>query len=163
MRKCMMDIWAGVGFLALAAAFGVQLGDLSGVSRLFPQSLAIFVALGGAYFILKGGVALLRERAAAHKAAQDAEESGDAEVVVWPRVGLISVMAVGYALVVKTLGFFASTSLFLFVAFMLLGDRSLALPKRVLFGLVFAAGFCFFIWAGFVKLLNVPTPVGILP
>lgn len=55
MRKCVMDIWAGVGFLALAALFGVQLGDLTGVSRVYPEALSIFVALGGMYFVFKGG------------------------------------------------------------------------------------------------------------
>lgn len=157
MRKCVMDIWAGVGFLALAALFGVQLGDLTGVSRVYPEALSIFVALGGMYFVFKGGVVLLRERHAVR------EEADDGESIAWPRVGLISVMAMGYALIVKPLGFFASTSLFLFLSFMLLGDKALPLPKRVLYGLLFAGGFCFLIWGGFVQLLNVPTPVGILP
>lgn len=157
MRKCIADIGAGVGFLALGAAFGLQLSELTGVSRIFPQALIVVVALGGVYFILKGGVALLRERAAA-------EPDADAgECISWPRVGQMSALAVGYALVVKTVGFFASTALFLFLSFLLLGDRSASVPRRVLFGVLFAGGFCFVIWAGFVKLLNVPTPVGILP
>lgn len=153
MRKCVTDIWAGVGFIALALVFGVQLGGLTGVSRAFPQSLVILVGIGGLYFIIKGVVMLLRERCAA--------ETG--EVVVWRRIGLMSVLAMGYALVIKDLGFFASTSLFLFLAFMLLGDAKGSFARRVGLGILFASIFCLCIWVGFVKLLNVPTPTGILP
>lgn len=154
MRKCVTDIWAGVGFLALALAFGVQLSELSGVSRVFPQALSVFVGIGGVYFILKGGIVLLRQRATAHETQ---------ETVAWRRIGIISALAVAYAFIVKGLGFFASTFLFLFLAFMLLGDRKATAAKSVLFGVLFAGIFCLCIWVGFVQLLNVPTPTGILP
>ena len=46
MRKSSSDILAGLGFLAVALAFGVQYEGLTGVSRVFPESLITFIALG---------------------------------------------------------------------------------------------------------------------
>lgn len=159
MRKYVADILAGAGFLALAAAFGAQLGDLEGISRVFPQSLIILVALGGVYFILKGLFQGRRERKAAP--AENTGPAAGSERVSWPRIGLITVLAVIYAFCLKPVGFFASIGAFLFLAFMLLSDGTLPPLRKIIYGLLFTGLFCLSIWLGFVQLLNVPTPVGI--
>ena len=159
MRKCLSDTLAGAGFLSLAVVFGVQLGELSGVSRVFPQSLIIFVALGGVYFLIKGGIALCRER------AQDNNEKTEVghgeEAVAWRRIWLMSGLGILYAAALKPLGFFTATFLFLVMAVLALGDSGLSPARRVLVTLAFAGLFCLVIWIGFVKLLNVPTPEGL--
>ena len=69
MRKSSSDILAGLGFLAVALAFGVQYEGLTGVSRVFPESLITFIALGGIWFVGKG---LWRRRSETRKRRRDA-------------------------------------------------------------------------------------------
>ncbi|WP_185702281.1 MULTISPECIES: tripartite tricarboxylate transporter TctB family protein [unclassified Desulfovibrio] len=152
MRKCCADLGAGAGFFALAAAFGVQLHELEGVSRVFPSALIVFVGIGGVYFLVKGGIGLLRERAAAASDKPD-----------WPRIGLISALALGYALCLDWLGFFASTMLFLVMAYMILNEaKGVSLGRKAFSAVLFGGLFSIAVWACFVKLLNVPTPAGLL-
>ena len=134
MRKSLSDIFAGLGFLALALVFRIQLGDLSGISRVFPLALIILVGIGGVYFIIKGLYLLFREKAQLISGAPDAAPLakevnptaptlGD-DKVAWRRVFIISVLSIGYALALLPVGFFATTFSFLFLAVVLLGDRS---------------------------------------
>lgn len=152
MRKCCADLGAGAGFLVLAAAFGVQLHELEGVSRVFPSALVVFVGIGGVYFLIKGGIGLLRERAAA-----------ESDKPAWLRIGLISVLALGYALCLDWLGFFVSTMLFLVLAYMILNEaKGTSLARKACSAVLFGGIFSVAVWACFVKLLNVPTPAGLL-
>ncbi len=155
MRKSAEDIWAGVGFLAVAAAFGVQYGDAQGVSRVFPEALIAFITAGGVYFVLKG---LWRRRA--ERRANEPAPAG--EHTAWRRVAIITVLGVIYALLVTTLGFYTATVLFLIVASVMLDDPGRPMAKKILSGVVLAVLLSTFIWFVFTKLLLVPTPEGIL-
>ena len=50
MRKSSTDIFCGLSFLVIGAGFWVQLAELEGVSRVFPQALLVVIALGGFCF-----------------------------------------------------------------------------------------------------------------
>ena len=150
MPKSTADILAGLAFLAVAAMFWVQFAGGDGVSYIFPASLILFLALGGVWFVLKG---LWRRTRG--------EEAAAADKTGWRRVGIIAVLSLLYGLGIPTLGFFASTGLFLFVALYALNPQ-VPLGARVLRALVFAVVFSLAIWLGFVKMLNVPTPAGLL-
>ena len=110
MRKSSSDILAGLGFLAVALAFGVQYEGLTGVSRVFPESLITFIALGGIWFVGKG---LWRRRS--ERGKEGATPGG--ERTAWRRVAAITVFALCYAVAITTVGFFVSTGAFLFLAF----------------------------------------------
>lgn len=90
MRKSSSDILAGLGFLAVALAFGVQYEGLTGVSRVFPESLITFIALGGIWFVGKG---LWRRRS--ERGKEGATPGG--ERTAWRRVAAITVFALCYA------------------------------------------------------------------
>ena len=45
MRKSISDILCGASFLAISAAFGLQYEGLTGVSRVFPESLILIIAV----------------------------------------------------------------------------------------------------------------------
>ncbi len=154
MRKSSSDIWAGLGFLAVSLAFGVQYDGLTGVSRVFPETLISFIALGGIWFVAKG---LWRRR------AERRESSGaEGEVTAWRRVAAITGFALCYAVAITTVGFFVSTGAFLFLSFFFLDVSERDFGTKVFHGLLFSVVFSLLIWGGFVKLLNVPTPEGIL-
>ncbi|MBQ9406883.1 MAG: tripartite tricarboxylate transporter TctB family protein [Desulfovibrio sp.] len=152
MRKSTADMLAGAAFLAVALAFWVQLDAEEGISRIFPLGLITFITVGGIWFIAKGFWRRTRE------GLGDANASRTG----WKRVGIITAASVTYALLVPTLGFFASTGSFLFVTLFVLSNQELSLSSRGLRALLFAVLFCLAIWAGFVKMLNVPTPQGLL-
>lgn len=152
MRKSTADLLAGVAFLAVALAFWVQLDAEEGISRIFPLSLIVFITLGGAWCIAKSLWRRTRERGG------DSPTGGTS----WKRVGSIAVLSVLYGLGIPTLGFFAATGTFLFAAFLALNSRQESLGRKALRALLFAALFSLSIWVGFVKLLNVPTPAGLL-
>lgn len=154
MRKSSSDIWAGLGFLAVALAFGVQYEGLTGVSRVFPEILITFIGLGGLYFVGKG---LWRRRAE----TTSAPEAGG-EPTAWRRVAAIAAFALLYAVAITTIGFFVSTGAFLFLAFFFLDASERDFGAKVLHGLLFSVVFSLLIWGGFVKLLSVPTPEGLL-
>ena len=146
------DILCGVAFIAFAGVFFLQYGELtSGVSRVFPEMLMSLIGVGGAYLLVKG---------VWKKFTQPAAVTNE-EPVAWKRVGIITVLALAYVSVITVLGFYTSTSIFIFIATMLLGDRSggwlpLAL-KAACFGIAFSA----IIWGSFTMLLDVPTPEGL--
>ena len=153
MRKSSADIGAGLGFLLIGVAFGVQYGELEGVSRVFPEALISFITLGALYFIIKG---CWRRRS-------EVEEHSETEAVAWKRIGIISVMAIAYLVVLSYIGFFVATFAFLLTSYLILGDHDAHGWGRVIgYGVLFAGLFSVVIWLGFVKLLNVPTPEGFL-
>lgn len=152
MRNSTADLFAGIAFLAVALSFRVQLDAEEGISRIFPLSLITFITVGGLWFIAK---ALWRRRR---------EKNSDAPVckTSWRRVGIIAILSVLYGLGIPTLGFFAATGTFLFAALFSLNTQTESLGRRALRALSFAVLFSLAIWVGFVKLLNVPTPEGLL-
>lgn len=48
MHKSTNDILCGLSFLVIALVFYIQLEELSGISRVFPESLLALIAIGGA-------------------------------------------------------------------------------------------------------------------
>ncbi|GKG93934.1 tripartite tricarboxylate transporter TctB family protein [uncultured Desulfovibrio sp.] len=150
MRKSISDILCGASFLAISAAFGLQYEGLTGVSRVFPESLILIIAVGGLWFVGKG---LYKRRG---------ESPTDAEQVAWRKVGYIAAMAAVYAALIGTLGFFSSTALFIFCSSLLLGDKSRSLGHLAVVGLLYSLFFSLAVWFSFTKLLNVPTPAGFL-
>ncbi len=173
MRKSLSDLLAGVGFLIIALAFFVQYGDLSGVSRVFPEALISFIGVGGVYFVLKGLWFMRREKAAkprpaapsvtgdaSQKDCECAEPNEDA--LNWTRVALVSGLAIVYLVLIGYLGFFVSSAAFLFAASLILGDRKHTMARRLGISLAYAFLFNLCVWLLFVKLLLVPTPEGLL-
>lgn len=150
MRKSLTDILCGTAFLAISAAFGCQYQGLAGVSRIFPESLIFLISAGGLWFVGKG----LYERRG--------ESATVAEKVAWKKVGRIAASATVYAAVIGILGFFSSTALFILSACLLLGDKSRGLGRLAVVGLVYGFLFSLVVWFSFTKLLNVPTPSGVL-
>lgn len=106
MRKSSTDIFCGLSFLVIGAGFWVQLAELEGVSRVFPQALLVVIALGGFWFVGKGFWQRRRESA----------QGEECEPVAWPKVGLIAALSLVYAALISILGFFCSTLAFLVVA-----------------------------------------------
>ena len=145
MRKSTADVLAGVAFLAVALAFWVQLDAEEGISRIFPLSLIVFITLGGLW-----------------RRTREKDGNSPTGGTSWKRVGSIAVLSVLYGLGIPTLVFFAATGTFLFAAFLALNSRQESLGRKALRALLFAALFSLSIWVGFVKLLNVPTPAGLL-
>ena len=151
MSKSTAEILAGLGFILLALAFFVQLEATEGISRIFPIALITFISLGGLYCILKG--LYLRAKS---------KDSLNLKTVNWRRVGKIAALSLIYGLLIPILGFFAATWLFLFFGFILL-HTGVERPKIIMLrAFCFAAILSSAIWVGFVWLLNVATPQGVL-
>lgn len=89
----------------------MQYEGLEGVSRIFPEVLTALIAAGGVYFV---GKSLWRR----------ARQGGRPEIeeVAWPKVGIICVTALIYAVLIPVLGFLSATVLFIFGSTMILGD-----------------------------------------
>lgn len=106
MRKSSTDIFWPPDAFGHGAGFWVQLAELEGVSRVFPQALLVVIALGGFWFVGKGFWQRRRESA----------QGEECEPVAWPKVGLIAALSLVYAALISILGFFCSTLAFLVVA-----------------------------------------------
>lgn len=144
------DLFAGIGFLAIAAAFLVQYEGLEGVSRVFPEVLTKLIGAGGAYFVGKG---LWRR-------SREAAEPEGGEAVAWCKIGIICATSLCYAVLIPVFGFLVTTMGFIAGSTLILGDHSRGLPRLARTAIVFAIGFGLLVWAGFTLLLNVPVPEG---
>ena len=145
------DLFAGIGFLAIAAAFLVQYEGLEGgVSRVFPEVLTTLIGAGGAYFVGKG---LWRR-------SREAAEPEGGEAVAWCKIGIICATSLCYAVLIPVFGFLVTTMGFIAGSTLILGDHSRGLPRLARTAIVFAIGFGLLVWAGFTLLLNVPVPEG---
>ena len=144
------DLFAGIGFLAIAAAFLVQYEGLEGVSRVFPEVLTMLIGAGGAYFVGKG---LWRR-------SREAAEPEGGEAVAWCKIGIICATSLCYAVLIPVFGFLVTTMGFIAGSTLILGDHCRGLPRLAQTAIVFAIGFSLLVWAGFTLLLNVPVPEG---
>lgn len=142
------DILSGLAFLIIALVFQSQSLNLSGISRIFPQALIIFLIIGSIYLLAKGTINFKKK------------EGKDTEVVVMSRVGIISAISFAYILLVPVLGFFAASIIFLFFSAIVFRDKHKTMVESMLLALGFTIIFCVFVWLSFVYLLNVPTPEG---
>ncbi len=142
------DILAGLSFLIFALLFGSQLDGLSGVSLYFPQSIIIFILIGGIYLVIKG---LLTR----HK------KERDNEMLALGRVIVISVMSIVYVILIPLLGFFTASFAFLFIAAIVYRERDVPFAKSCTIAILFTTIFSLIVWFGFQFLLGVPTPEGI--
>ena len=152
MRKSSTDILCCLSFLGIGAAFAIQMAELEGVSRVFPQALLVVIVLGGFWFVGKG-FWLRRKEALAE---------GEQEPVAWPKVGIIAALGLVYAVLISILGFFSSTLAFLICAALILGDKAHGMGHLFKVSALYSVVFCALLWVCFVKLLNVPTPTGLL-
>lgn len=152
MQKSTNDILCGLSFLAITVVFYIQMEELTGVSRVFPEALLAIIAIGGLWFVIKG----FWER---RKLSGD---SLSGEHVAWGRVAYISAAGIIYAFCVSFIGFFVSTVVFMIISMFTLCDKSRGklhvLGVSSLFGVVFTV----LVWVVFCELLSVPTPTGIL-
>ena len=152
MHKSTNDILCGLSFIVIAIVFYIQLEELSGISRVFPESLLALTAIGGLWFVIKG----VWER---RKLSWDSLSD---EHVAWGRVAYISATGIIYAFCVSFIGFFVSTVVFMIISMFTLCDKSRGklhvLGVSSLFGVVFTV----LVWVVFCKLLSVPTPTGVL-
>ena len=144
------DLFAGIGFLAIAAAFLVQYEGLEGVSRVFPEVLTTLIGAGGAYFVGKG---LWRR-------SREAAEPEGGEAVAWCKIGIICATSLCYVVLIPVFGFLVTTMGFIAGSTLILGDHSRGLPRLARTAIAFAIGFSLLVWAGFTLLLNVPVPEG---
>jgi len=149
MRKSVSNILAGLGFLGFAAAFWLAGRDLTGISRIFPQSLELFLALGGVVLVACGLRRLKSEAACAE----------EEPVVAW-RVALITVSSMAYVLLIPPLGFYASSLLFMFGMGWVMAGRGQGLrgPAKAM---GFALLLCVLVYLVFTRALQVPTPEGL--
>lgn len=159
MRKSISDILAGLGFLGFAAVFWLSGRDLTGISRVFPESLELFLSLGGAALVAGGLRRLRREVASAGEEAV-AACAQEEPVVAW-RVALITVSSMAYVLLIPALGFYAASVLFMFGMGWVMAGRGQGLR-----GPAKAMGFALFlsllVYLVFTRALQVPTPEGLL-
>ncbi len=152
MRKSSSDIGSGIGFLVLAAAFFFQHDDSTGVSHAFPLLLMGIIAWGGVYYLVRG--LLERRKEKPEESAQKGEH--------WGNIAWVSFMALAYAAIIPVLGYWCSTGLFLALTYMGLVFRNGRPLRMVLNAVIFGGGFSFLVWLGFVKIMAVPTPQGLL-
>ena len=145
------NVAAGTFSLAVSAAFYTQLGELEGVGKSYPLLILCFITLVGGYVLLHG---LNQRRKSAGGAPQN-----DGEPVAYRRVALIAAVSVAYVVLIPILGFYAASAVFLFGSAMLLNDSQTSAFRAACLLTVIM---CTVVWAGFAKLLNVPTPEGLL-
>ena len=150
MCKSNQDILCGLCFLAISAAFALQMQELEDVTRVFPAALLTVIALGGVWFVGKGIYLKRRDNT-----------SCETESVAWKKVAIIAAIALIYAVLLSILGFFVSTAAFIFCTSMILGDKNKGILHLAKVSTLYSLIFCILIWLSFVKLLNVPTPTGL--
>ncbi|HMM37998.1 MAG TPA: tripartite tricarboxylate transporter TctB family protein [Desulfovibrio sp.] len=149
MRRSFSDIVSGLGFLIVAAAFWFAGRDLTGISRVFPTGLEVFLGLGGLALVFNG-IRLARKEAACEK-----------EFIAWNRVVLITAASVIYVLLIPLVGFYVTSVVFLFVLAMILAEKGKG-RKGMVQALAFSGGLVGLIWLVFLQILQVPTPSGAL-
>jgi putative tricarboxylic transport membrane protein len=147
MTRKYADMLSGLGFLSVASVFWSAGRDLTGVSRIFPSLLEVFLALGGLVLCVNGLVKSRKEKACE-------------EMPVWGRVWLILISAILYAAAVPVVGFYVSSAVFLFLMAMIFGKAWTMAQARL--SLLFSVGLCLLIYLVFRTLLLVPTPTGFL-
>ncbi|MBG0777549.1 MAG: tripartite tricarboxylate transporter TctB family protein [Desulfovibrionaceae bacterium] len=147
MTRKTADILSGLGFLILAAAFWAAGCDLTGISRIFPTMLEIFMALGGVALVLNGLRKGLTEMACEG-------------TPTWRRIWLITASSILYVACMPLIGFYVSSALFLFIMAMVLGTRRDLAHAGL--AAAFSVGLCVLVYVVFRMLLLVPTPAGAL-
>lgn len=138
------DATAALGFLAFSVAYGWQATGIDMFpgqegEAFTPQTFPLALALVGGLLALAQAVKSLRE---------PAMEGGSWAGYDWPRVGLLLLSMVAYGATFIGLGFIASTTLFLVIGYLILGER-----RPLVIG-VASAGLTVAFWAIMTKLLG---------
>jgi len=141
------DICSGLMLLGLAALFGSQLYELSGLGRMFPEALIIIIGVGGFYLFVKG---LWK-----YKTKYRYEPFETASV---KRIVIIVAGSIVYAILTPVLGFYVTSALFLFGMTLCLPDEGVPMKRTAINGVVLSLVMCISIYVFFTILLNVPTP-----
>lgn len=156
MTKSTKDILAAVACLIIAGIFYSQMGELEGISRVFPGMLIAFIAVCGLALL---GLGLLSRRKERREIDGEPVAMGrEEEPVSMGRVALISLGSVAYVAVIPAIGFYLASAVFLFAMAWVLRDISVEKRKTVLAAVLFTAVLCLSVWGTFSLLLNVPTP-----
>jgi hypothetical protein len=148
MRSSSADLAAGIFSLLFAGVFFAQSGELEGVGLLYPQWLIGLISLGGLVLLLQG----LNKR-------RGRDSIVDKEVATYSRVGIITALSVGYALLISGLGFYPASVIFLSLSAIILNDSGEPPYKAACMLTIIM---CFAVWLVFAVLLGVPTPEGML-
>ncbi|MFU2208237.1 tripartite tricarboxylate transporter TctB family protein [Solidesulfovibrio sp. C21] len=146
MTRKYADFLSGLGFLAIALLFWSAGRDLTGISRIFPTILELFLGLGGLGLLLNS----LRKSLGGTSCE---------EMPVWGRVWLILACSIVYVICVPLLGFYVASLLFLFLVAMVLGGHWDW--KHAKIAALFSVGLCVLVYLVFKLLLSVPTPKGL--
>lgn len=144
------DLFVGIGFLAVAAAFLAQHEGLKGVNRVSPEMPTTLIGAGGTYFVDRG---LWR------RSRETAEPEGN-KVVAWCKIDIICATSLCYAVLIPMFGFLVTTMGFIASSILILGDYSRGLPRLARTVIAFAIGFGLLVWAGSALLFDVPIPEG---
>ena len=154
MPKHLQDLFSGIIFLVISIAFGTQHDGLTGVSLIFPNILIGLICVGGLYFCIKGLIPILKKHTNINN------NQTDNEPFLWKRVILITICATILIFLIEFLGFYTSSFLFVFCAFMLFSSNTYSI-KKIVNALIFSGCLILSIWGLFHAILKVPTPIGI--
>ena len=160
MKRKYWDLASGIAFLGLSiilfvGAQNVKTLDVSSFgSGFFPSVVAVLLAITSIVIIV-GGVAKAKKLEPEPKTAAAAS---DEKPRLWGVVGTFIVMA-GYALLLSTLGFLTTTTLYLFIQINLLSPKD---SRRQLMFAIISVVSSVVIYYTFVKVFNLMLPAGIL-
>lgn len=155
MPKYLQDVFAGIVFICISLAFGLQYKQLGGVSRIFPEALISLISLGGIYYLIKGYV---RYRIQKKDGTQDTEK----EPFLFTRLVYILLSAFILIFLIEYIGFYCASFLFLLVSCVLLANKKTDTAKTIRNGFIFSFCFMAAVWFLFHYILLVPTPAGLL-
>ncbi|MDR2503898.1 MAG: tripartite tricarboxylate transporter TctB family protein [Deltaproteobacteria bacterium] len=145
------DALAGVTALVIAAIFAAQLDVLEGMGRTLPELLLAFISLCGLLLLGNGARKYLRK-----------VKVSDGEAVSGRRIAIVAAGSVIYVVIMPWLGFYPASMIFLCGMTLALRDQRASRRQTLRNALTVTASVCLLVWIGFTRLLNVPTPTGVL-
>lgn len=155
MPKYLQDVFAGITFICISLAFGLQYKQLSGVSRIFPEALISLISLAGIYYIIKGYVRYRKEK-------KEGTEHADKKQFLFIRLLYILLSSFILIFLIEYIGFYCASFLFLFISCIYLSNKRKDTAKTIRNGFIFSFCFILAVWFLFHYILLVPTPAGLL-
>lgn len=130
-------------FVILGIAGYLSCGSIPAQSAVFPKAIFIFTIILAVLLFISTMFGLSLK--------EEVEEKPN-----YRRVALLFAVTLGYYFMIKALGYFVATPIFLFVASYMLELRKI---KTLI---LYPIGFSIFLYIGFIILLKVPLPMGFL-